>query len=1089
MAENKDHYAIVIGVRYAELADLPGTAADAVSFAGWLTSPEGGGLPEPNVQVIISPTTLPANPFEAHPIAADVDRALVHFGADKGVQIGARLYFYFAGSASGTSLDDVLLFMANASHTRLNANIGLSLYRQFLRQSDLFDELVFVLDCAFLPLGPQAALPAGPSFLLPPNPRRTSVKELVLMSSPNSGTTVQQDDEGVAKPGLLTRAVLEGLRGAAASSRGGGELQSQVTAVSLGDYVRARVRDLVPSSKLLQLPEMLLPYEEMVFSTVAVSLLSGTLIVEVPHWSADVHIYTQFGLFAGPLKIEASHANPDIHQAELKLPEGIYKVSVTLEGQSEDQHVGIQFNKISTIKKDSWKNIKFFSAAPLAGTATTHEWHTGPAIEWSRKVTWSGSPGGAKRTSRLFLFVRTMEPQLYKNYSEGLKLLDASGNLITDFSSGVKSSSQDGWTAFCADMKPGYYILRRGRAGIRLRQQPLYLCAGWETHVFLEGRASPSLKRQSLHMARKGTGFEPNDEVALAAEAVLDGIRYGVSFKPLVMKENLSSLLHGKFENPWLGVLAAYALRTQLEASAGDPDPESSNLLTHVMGFLDQINDHPDVHALRLSEDASSPSPFPHPPLLVKGLKQVQRHSRKFSGIIPQLSLTELVLECLVEDSPWTAWRHLRTDPSSLGRLNPALVETGKTLTRILTGTALTHAATALQARSPKAPVLRIAEVIKDTGKKLSSTDASVQDITSFAVNALRDAPLLDAIQALMQRSDIDALPESVTLNHEQKINDLLQGIKAEEISRVTGLSLDHIQSSLERLRESGAQPAAAQASGNELELTTTDKLVLEYALAESAKLGDAGPQKDTSLESLGAEGDAPAADDGGADPDEFQIGNSPAVTIEDCVAVIRGEAFRILSEPEDAGADADAQTSAQAQTLGDRLRKIADALLSRAVFSVTTDGHAHIVYCNRAFISLITPADDFLKPDVRERKLKANHKAWEKVLAKAPLGQSALHNPVSGVIPEEFRLSRTAIQDEVSAKAKAYLNTMRGKDAASVKPHTLQQINELLPDLSRYASFFAYDSSGGRSAHASKLEALTQQLEVIVNGGTHPHS
>lgn len=1089
MAENPEHYAIVIGIdQYPQLGNVSGGVRSAASFVEWLSSAEGGGLPESNIYYIWSPPELSADPLDARPIPADVDRAFVKFGAVKEDRIGKRLYFYFAGRACGTSLDDVTLLMADASLKRLGSNVGLSRYRQFLSQSTLFEEVVYILDCAFLETQLRSE-PAGPSLTLPPTSQSTSVKEFIIMSSPKRGTATgpdaAQDD---AYPGLLTKAVLEGLRGAAATSAGTAEsLVGVVTAASLGECVRGRVRDLAPGPKLLQLPEMLLPSEEMIFATVAVSLLSGTLIVQVPHWSAEIRVYNNLlQLVTGPLKIQASHEAPDIYQAEIRLPEGIYKIEVTLEGQAESQYVGIQYNKTGTIEKDSWQHLKFSSAAPLAGTATTHEWHSNPAVEWSKKLTWVDSPGGAKRTSRLFLFVRTTEPERYASYAEGLKLLDAAGELVTDFSGGVEKDPQYGWMAFCADLAPGCYVLRRGRAGVRLRQQPVYLCEGWETQVFLQATASPSLRTQSLNMARKGMGFKPDDAAAVAAEAVLDSFRYGGNIQHLVTKEKLSSLLAGKFENPWLGILAAYALRTQLEGQTGDPDQESQHLLTHVMSFLGQIGDHPDVRALKLNPDETAPEPFPYPPMLIKGLRIVQGHARRFAGTVPPQSLTDLVLDSLVVNSPWTAWRHLKANAFTLEGIDPVVVETGKKLARILAGKALNHAATVLQSASPKAPVLRVAEVIKDAGQKLSAPNANLSDIASFAVNALRDAPLLDAIQALMQQSDLDALPVSVTVNHEQKINDLLQGVKAEEVSQVTGLSVDHTESSLQRLRGSGAQAAAAKASGRDLELTPADKVVLEYALAESAKQGEASLQKPAELETL--EGEA-AADDAGDLPADFQPGQGSPGTIEDCVTAIRGEATRLLSEHGGAGATADAEVRAQAQTLADRLRKVADGLLDRAAFSVTTDERGHILYCNRAFIFLVTPTDDSLDPEQRQRKKKAHHRAWEKVLANFPPGQSALHNPIEGVTPEEFRLWRTVIRDEKSAKAKAYLNTMRGKDAAAVTQDTLQQIGELLPDLARYASFFSYDLSEGRKEHASKLEAVALKLEGIVNeGGAPPH-
>src|SRR5262245_15045205 len=116
MSENKDHYAIVIGIdKYSQLGNLSTAVSSARSFGDWLTAPDGGGLTANNIQMILSPLDSPSESFKARPVAAQIDNALTQLGLVKAGLLGKRLYFYFAGLAHGTSLDDLTILMAHAS--------------------------------------------------------------------------------------------------------------------------------------------------------------------------------------------------------------------------------------------------------------------------------------------------------------------------------------------------------------------------------------------------------------------------------------------------------------------------------------------------------------------------------------------------------------------------------------------------------------------------------------------------------------------------------------------------------------------------------------------------------------------------------------------------------------------------------------------------------------------------------------------------------------------------------------------------------------------------------------------------------------
>ena len=83
---------------------------------------------------------------------------------------------------------------------------------------------------------------------------------------------------------------------------------------------------------------------------------------------------------------------------------------------------------------------------------------------------------------------------------------------------------KEGWMAFCSDLPPGFYLLRRGKRSSSVCNLPVYLCSGYETQIFLKVKDTDSLPSLSLNMAPYGSGFLANDEMAAAADAVLYGM-------------------------------------------------------------------------------------------------------------------------------------------------------------------------------------------------------------------------------------------------------------------------------------------------------------------------------------------------------------------------------------------------------------------------------------------------------------------------------------------------------------------------------------------------------------------------------------
>lgn len=237
-ARNPDHYAIVVGIdTYGKLGRLRGAVADATRFMQWLLKEDGGGLDSGNIQPVLSAPTMAADVLDAIPKQTDITKALRALGVERNERLGKRLYFYFAGHGFGPGFDNVGMLLADAYEpTHLGSNVGLREYRYFFRQHLLFDEVVFILDCC---RDERQAPTRGPDFDLAVNGAGSKFTDYVVLAAIYGEKAWQPvDSQTGERRGLLTKAVLEGLEGAAADGLG------RVTYITLGDYVKARVPKL-----------------------------------------------------------------------------------------------------------------------------------------------------------------------------------------------------------------------------------------------------------------------------------------------------------------------------------------------------------------------------------------------------------------------------------------------------------------------------------------------------------------------------------------------------------------------------------------------------------------------------------------------------------------------------------------------------------------------------------------------------------------------------------------------------------------------------------------------------------------------------
>ncbi len=543
------------------------------------------------------------------------------------------------------------------------------------------------------------------------------------------------------------------------------------------------------------------------------ALAPGRLRVTGPHIAAELVVFNHrlepVGKGVGALE-------------PLTLPPGLYDIQATVGGATAYRMVKLEPGKSASISKTDWdaEKLEFSSAAPLTGTSTLHERQSDPAVEWSRQTTWTSSGAATQANSRLFIFVRTLKPEKHQKYfAEGLDLLDCDGRPLTRLAgNAVQAEPDSGWMAFCADLPAGPYLLyRRPGRDIRARYQPLYLCSGWETQVFVPSGRQPSLRKLSLIYAKRGKGFRPDDAQDKAAEAVVSGLRRGLN---LATGEQMRSLLEHKLERPWLGVLAAHAMRLprpDAESEYGAVrDPEAPTyekgdarlyqvVVERVAGLL---GDHPDIRALQLplSRNAAGVRPFPFPPLLQAGLSLI-RQSEPLLGVdlIPAESLTDCVLNRLYTNSVWTGWAPLSRAPRTLDEVTePAAV--GADVAADDAGAAETGELDSLKGKGARRLVKRPASV----AQKIQDSILVAEVLAAVALHRVRLLPVSKVI------NPFDALTVALTvwtLRDQEKeapgtpeaLADFLKDLDAETLCNTYGLPRARALQLVERLRNDGS--------------------------------------------------------------------------------------------------------------------------------------------------------------------------------------------------------------------------------------------------------------------------------------------
>ena len=261
LTKNDKHFAISIGINDYHsdsilFETLLAAEQDANDFIQWLYHQEGGNLPKRNIKsVIASACNLKDHLSEEQvvkKIQKHIDSNLLKIInaarrlKDNGDGRPIRLYFYFSGHGA-MQQEKVRLALPGFSDKFRRCFLDFDDYYQLLTQYQVFDEIVFILDCCLTECKYiDRALQT--STLLPSPPFNSTGQQLpqtLFVYAVNKNASQKKAYEKSCPRrkhcnGLMTRALIGALTGGAAVGRPEGG----ATPGPLGDFVRRNTQSL-----------------------------------------------------------------------------------------------------------------------------------------------------------------------------------------------------------------------------------------------------------------------------------------------------------------------------------------------------------------------------------------------------------------------------------------------------------------------------------------------------------------------------------------------------------------------------------------------------------------------------------------------------------------------------------------------------------------------------------------------------------------------------------------------------------------------------------------------------------------------------
>jgi hypothetical protein len=305
----------------------------------------------------------------------------------------------------------------------------------------------------------------------------------------------------------------------------------------------------------------------------------------------------------------------------------------------------------------------FATAAPIAQVGDTNPIHRRAAEKLSLSA--PHPIGKSSRDDGRFLFFVRADGESATRLDAGITLHAMSGRHLVNLDYLAESNLKGRWAGVHLSLPAGVYRIRR-RVGKIAFEQVVHIRKGWQTQYFAKVHtggvgAAAEFTLLSLLMAHESQGFDGTRPDGRFAEAALRALRERSTISgPLT-----ESMLHGKFENPLLGIMAALLQLRRKDLVVSELRPIVNNLL-----WL--VGPSPDVLAIGLGmltrdealrDDAQFrqqiciPAVFGLPPYFSESWRHICDASQWDPSLTALDSLAARAAPSIMQGTPWFRWR------------------------------------------------------------------------------------------------------------------------------------------------------------------------------------------------------------------------------------------------------------------------------------------------------------------------------------------------------------------------------------------------------------------------------------------------
>lgn len=216
-------WAIVVGIdEYGDSEmELSASVSDACSFRDWVIDPNGGGVPETNLRLLLSPASKDPRP-DPDPakrawaatkdnIVSAIDEVVVAAGD----QQCERLYFYFAGhgiTAWVSNRDEAALVTPGFDRLHTDHSLAVRSIAEYLETTPFDDQFLFIDACRNIPWADRAFEVGRWPVPRRRDPGAPPSQQFILYATATGHTAQEVGWPGEAE-GAFTSVLLDGLEG------------------------------------------------------------------------------------------------------------------------------------------------------------------------------------------------------------------------------------------------------------------------------------------------------------------------------------------------------------------------------------------------------------------------------------------------------------------------------------------------------------------------------------------------------------------------------------------------------------------------------------------------------------------------------------------------------------------------------------------------------------------------------------------------------------------------------------------------------------------------------------------------------------